>query len=477
MGWVHAEDGPVVDQKDPIALYAARYGWVGAEEKYIDMDARGHGHELLGKPAMEALFEGRMVMSHAGNWVKAINMFNQDPRVKKFASREFNPAAGDALWFSKPNDDRLYYNTFVRPDHEPTREAPVEFLKHMDYLIPDVDEREVFLDWLAHKVQQPGQRAFSALMVTDGGQGVGRSIIGEYLEEAWPLAVATTELSTLLGKGRAGNDTFNDWHVGKLWGLVNEARAGIDREDFYHGYESFKEWVDSRPGRLMTNSKYGSKRMEMVWFNLLMFSNHVDALHIPEDDRRVMVIRNPDERKKLEEYQPLWDELREQEGGRKLYWWLMRRDISNFDNVYPPTTPAKVQMIEAGVSHQDDLYATTVSTLEEVGVEFMSRVQLDDFVGAVGLVEYGEDGVDRNELRSVITRIWSKEFACVGEGAGTLKVRVGDDQSRYRGFRPALRGRNLCHITVEDVKLSQLSQKCPINKGNKILISQYLRDM
>ena len=305
---------------------------------------------------------------------------------------------------------------------------------------------------------------------------VGSTLCSRYLEDAWPLGVATTELATLLGKGGAGNDTFNDWHVGKMWCVINEARAGIDREDFFRGYESFKEWVDSRPTSRMTNSKYGAKRVEKVWFNLLMFSNHIDALHIPSDDRRVMVIRNPDQRKSQEEYEPLWTELREGEGGRKLYWWLMNRNIEDFSNVYPPDTEAKALMIEAGVSQRDDITELAVDYLKQHNIKFMSRAQLNEFVGAVAAVEHGQDAFDRNEIKHAANFLWKREFVKIGDDpGGTLKVRIEDKQARYRGFRPALAGVDLGRIGVTDIQKSIASQSVPILKGHKILIAEALK--
>lgn len=109
-------------------------------------------------------------------------------------------------------------------------------------------------------------------------------------------------------------------------------------------------------------------------------------------------------------------------------------------------------------------------------IAFASRPQFDDFVGGVALVEYGDNGADAKELRNVVSRLWTREFASVGAGEGTIKVRVDDKQSRYKGFRPLLKGRNLPAIAADEVRQAIQSQSSPINKGNKILISQWLRD-
>ena len=51
---------------------------------------------------------------------------------------------------------------------------------------------------------------------------------------------------------------------------------------------------------LLPNTKYGKTRQDTMWFNALIFSNHADAMVIPEDDRRIAVFTNAVEKASTE---------------------------------------------------------------------------------------------------------------------------------------------------------------------------------
>ena len=239
-----------------------------------------------------------------------------------------------------------YVNTYVPPNWAETDERPEVFLEHIDYLVPDEVERDIFLNWLAYKIQKPASRSYAVVMVAEDAYGTGRSWLRDMLSKVLQGGVNAASLAQLIGKGTSAEQTYNNWMICQFI-VVEEAKdSGLTRDDFYHGYETFKLFVDTKVMEgVRINPKFGRTRYENVYFNALIFSNHADAMVLPETDRRIFVVENPSERLDYAYYDRLTGALSTQEPSR-VYWWLMRRDVSRYDHIYPPMTPAKARMIE-----------------------------------------------------------------------------------------------------------------------------------
>ena len=168
--------------------------------------------------------------------------------------------------------------------------------------------------------------------------------------------VNTATLPQLIGKGTSSEQNFNSWKVGCQFIVVEEAKdVSLTRDDFYHGYETFKLNVDTKIEEdLRVNEKYGRTRNETAYYNVLIFTNHADAMALPENDRRVYCVENPAERLGYDYYDRLNNALDTDEP-RRVFWWLMRRDVSKYDHIYPPMTPAKQRMISDTQSPSDSI--------------------------------------------------------------------------------------------------------------------------
>ena len=117
--------------------------------------------------------------------------------------------------------------------------------------------------------------------------------------------------------------------------------------------------------RVRANPKYGKTRDDTMYFNALIFSNHVDAMTIPENDRRIAVFTNPTEPETTEYYEELMVALRpENEEARRVYWYLKRRDVSKFEPANTPMTPGKMAMIEASRSPAEEILDHLRETLD-----------------------------------------------------------------------------------------------------------------
>jgi len=213
--------------------------------------------------------------------------------------------------------------------------------------------------------------------------------------------VKTATLGQLVGKGTSGENNYNDWLAECQFLVIDEAKD-VSREDFYNLYQTFKERVDTRTVDFRCNPKYGRTREDTMFFNCMIFTNHSDAMVIPENDRRVYVIENPSERRDYAYYDRLEAALESDEPGR-IYWYLKRRDVSKFDHIYPEMTTAKRAMIEQSISQFDEVMALVLESL--TGDIVIRKVLHNKFKEAAR--ELGYTKLEAN-AGSAAGRIWKR---------------------------------------------------------------------
>ena len=227
-------------------------------------------------------------------------------------------------------------NIWDRPTLAPIEGDVAPFLDHLSYLFDGEREpMEWFLDWLAHLVQHPDQKMFSAVLII-GDPGIGKSIIARMMA---PLLgrnnVATVERSNLLSQ-------FNEWMDGAELVVVHELMMGGDRQEAMDRLKSYITEQEIRINRKNIPSYQYENRA-----NFLMFSNRRDAALIERRDRRYFVWTcncTP----QINGYYPALMTWYEGNGAAALLHFLQHRDISHFHaEAAPPATAGKREVEEA----------------------------------------------------------------------------------------------------------------------------------
>jgi hypothetical protein len=337
---------PVVLGYDPLPYLQDRFAYIGMGQEVADLHQRKRGGNYIWSlQDWTKRHPGQITVPNGSKKIGLATAFVSSKNTNHLDYSTYIPVSGDTDTGMLEINGQKVLNTYRSPNWDEVSADPAMFLEHMDYLIPDKQERELVLNWLAFKFQNPALRSYAVVMVADGVYGTGRSWLIGMLRMALQGMVNTASLLQLLGKGTSAQQNYNDWKAGCQFLVVEEAKEVIDRGVFYQGYEQFKQEVDIRPYEARINPKFGRTRMESIYFNALIFTNHKDALTLPENDRRVCVVTNPSEMNTAEYYDRLEAALSNEEAAR-LYWWMMRRDVSGFDHVYPPMTPGKTIMIE-----------------------------------------------------------------------------------------------------------------------------------
>jgi hypothetical protein len=421
---------PRVSGVDPLPWLQHRYTYIGKGARVADLHQRPKGGEWIWDLEDWAkMNKGRVIVPGRDTPVEIKTAFLEHKNTTKTINTKYCPVRADEDVTVFTIEDQELVNTYVPPNHPETDEPPLMFQEHMDYLMPDDFERELFVDWLASKVQEPASRSYAMVLVAEDAFGIGRSWIKNMLSRTLQGKVNTASLGQLVGKGTSAENNYNDWKAECQFVVVEEAKDEVSREVFYQGYEKFKQLIDTRVGEgERINPKYGRTRTENIYFNALIFSNHADALAIPENDRRVCVITTAKKQQTPEYYDRLADALTNGEA-KRLYWFLMRRDLSNFDMFRPPMTPGKSAMIEQNRSPSNEINEYIMENCE--GDIFTKKMFKSHVVKAAIALDY--DNIV-HKPGATIRNLWGK-LGKLREKRHGARYSVDKDNTEIRAIR------------------------------------------
>ncbi len=375
--WAEKLGGPYVSGYDPLPWLQDRYAYIGMGQQIVDLYQRKMGGEWIWELADWAKrHPGRVAIPGEDTKLKVSDAFVASRNTCHVDYTYYLPVSRTEDTGVLTIKGQQVLNMYTPPNWKETNELPEMFIEHMNYLIPCDAEREIFINWLAYKFQYPDRRSYGVLMVADGVFGTGRSWLRRMLANTLQGKVNSATLSQLIGRGTSSEQNYNDWQARCAYLIVEEAKEVIDRDVFYQAYETFKTNVDPAVGvDVRINPKFGRTRTENIYYNALIFSNHKDAIALPANDRRLYVIQNPKEMATQEYYERLAASIHSDEP-RRLYWWLMNRDVDQYDNIYPPMTPGKLAMIEQNSAPSDEIWAHIIenSTPDLVTKNSLKRI-------------------------------------------------------------------------------------------------------
>lgn len=243
-------------------------------------------------------------------------LWASDPRRVDVSGYRFRPDVPDRII---DEDGERYVNLYrplpwVAISAADVAAAAGAFEALLSHLVPHDGERDWFRMWLASKVQRPQAANCGVLMIADQ-QGTGRGTLFDMMRVAvgrpYYRSISSVEL---LGAG--GQGAYTDWAAQSLLVTVEEVMAGADSGGNMgwkrrEAYERVKQLVDPRQRVMEIRRKGMQNYSQEVYFSLLMATNHLDALPLDRNDRRIAVIIQPDVRfEDVAELKALVDPLR-----------------------------------------------------------------------------------------------------------------------------------------------------------------------
>lgn len=273
--------------------------------------------------------------------VPIVNMWVKSAQRLSAYTRTFRPGAGE---FTVDPEGNKAINLWVQKALSPTpdyyKDYAQPFFDHIDYLIPEEFLRRIFLDFLAHIEQRPGEKAgFGWLMVTDEVQGIGRNWMAAVFARMWSGYVALD-----FNLVSAIKDGFTGRLSRKLLVVVNEIVA-TQVKDRYGFVEGSKNLVTDE--FIEVNPKFGRRHVEYLVARWIIFSNHIAAMPLSDQDRRFAVVQNPSTPMAPAYYKKLYALLPDADFIASVRRVLAERHITYDIQAKAPESRAKEQVVEA----------------------------------------------------------------------------------------------------------------------------------
>jgi len=443
LDWVSGQGGPTARRYDPLPFIQQRYVYVRDGRRVCDLHALAAGskyYDMALEEFGDMFASVRIHMPTTDNPKRTLagkSAFVADEDTTKCASYEtvpYAPGESGRGGVEPVGNDQLIVNTYQPPAHTAEPAGLDVFLEHMKFLLPDGEDCMTFLDWLAYKLQNPRARSYGVVMVADDSFGIGRSWLGDVLRIVWGNSnVEFVDIGELTGHGQSAG--FNEWASGRQMVVIEEAHDGSDMTH-YKAYERIKTFIDPRTTHMQVNRKFGRKGMEQIWFNLLVFSNHVDAFNIPKGERRLAVFANPQEKQSESYYNRLWNVYNKQGAGlaAAIHQFLMERDVSKFNPAVPPVTESKDAMIESSVAPGTIITDAMVARAQG---ELVTKHMLSDLFESAERAERLENTVTNNARRRLIDKLWRTLPKLKDAKDGFRSRAAGGNPEEIRAFRRA----------------------------------------
>lgn len=247
------------------------------------------------------------------------------------------------------------------------------FEKHIFYLLPNIEEANIVLKWIAHVVQRPQELpGWHILLVAEGVQGTGRNWIARCLSQMMPeTTVEDLPLKRLL------DGKFNGEIDKAVLGVVDEIREG--GKDQWEKAEDLKSFLSAKSRTI--NPKFQRVFAARNFMRVMMFSNFLDALPLPPEDRRHYVGRCTTIPESKAYYDKLYGSLKDRANLRSFWEYLTKVDLEGFDiEGRAPASDMKDEMItESRADEETELRRIIKEWPGEVMRGATLRKMLQDF--------------------------------------------------------------------------------------------------
>lgn len=227
-----------------------------------------------------------------------------------------------------------YYNGWVENKLEKRSGEVSKFLKHIEYLVPEESERDILLDWMAYNVQNEGKKIHWAMLL-QGVQGTGKSYLGYVMREMLGDSNVSTPSNEQI------HEPYTEWQANASLIVIEEMMA----QGRLSLMNKLKPMITESKAiiRPMWKPNYEQDNR----FNMLMFTNHEDAIIIDDTDRRYCVIFSPAvPMKRKDYYKELWEWT--DDNIEDLFGWMHKRDLTGFQpKGHAPMTGGKQELIKS----------------------------------------------------------------------------------------------------------------------------------
>lgn len=299
------------------------------------------------------------------SWLKqkrAVTSMTSDPAITNEISVGFDSVDGALL----EHEGSALYNAY-RPARIKLGDSRLArpFLEHVFKVFNKPGDADQFLDYMAHRVQKPGEKPRFALLIA-GEQGVGKDTCITMCRDAigaWNIANIDPS---------AMEQNFNEFYA-KVLVVISEA-ANTNEMNKWAFNEACKVLIAGQPDYIPINPKYGQKYSVRLHNGTIITTNHLaTGIYIPAEERRFDVIDSAtkiemgilDPEKRAMYFNDLWRWFEEEYGAQHVAAFLHERDISKFSAATGQRITVAHKMVVATGFAGDDWLYDALDAMEE----------------------------------------------------------------------------------------------------------------
>lgn len=440
---IEFDDGAAVgpDPHNTLESMLSRYVYSTGQSTYYDLTS--------GEPLTSKNFNSRNVaVAQFGRTgiQSAESVFQNEPRALKVSTTTYRPGAAklvtEVVNGTALRAINLWRPSAMKPAGGLVTDADVKpWLDHVAMIFGDEDApaRNHILNYMAFILQHPGVKINHAVVILSNTEGVGKDTVFV------PFLAALGHHNSWVVMPEDLQGQFNPYVERQV--VIVAEMANFNKKEMTN---KIKPLLAAPPFFIQVNKKNVGQYSIPNLGNVIMFTNHDNAISIDEQDRRYWVHRSLTEEARDKSYfAPIYDwygerPLYDGPGSMLVARWLLQRDVTGFDpNGRPDMTEAKAEMIEGG------LPATTrwLGTLFEEdgafrGREIIAAFELVDYakhafnspatvvkdmhaVSALKRAGYNSTGDKYRVAEGKIVRLWSRE-PLVNNAPAVLKAYAAD---------------------------------------------------
>lgn len=294
-----------------------RYIFISGDNKWFD---RGTGL-ALGTEALNAV-HGNFILSEYGekSGMRFTDVMSARDDTLKVDIPSYWPGIHNPI-IHVGNCDAV--NTW-RPSPMPAYSGDIgpwwELLCH---LFPEEASRERIMDWMAFILQHPDVKINHALLV-GGGERIGK----DTAFIPFTRGIGIRNVSNV--KAEMMEEKYDDQFIDVKLAVIQEIYTG-GFKDAKKIENKLKVYLADPPEELLLRRLGASHVTQRNLIQLLIFTNHKEAIHVSSDGDRYLCEWSDAEKLSPEAYKKVYDWYNNDYGCEKVYGYLLSRDVSGFN--------------------------------------------------------------------------------------------------------------------------------------------------
>jgi hypothetical protein len=316
-----ADDGDEIGQA--MKMLRNRYVYAARRDEVWDRRAK----DWISTRALSFAQSHAMPIDENGHPCDAMKMLARDARAQRVHDERYMPGVHEEIAHDEGVD---WLNTWRPSDLKPVKGDPSPMLRHIDYLFEGRMELiKHQLDWMAYVIQNPGGKINHAPLIISDHHGVGKNMLADAMIRILGQHNTAEITEEMIAEGR-----YDFMKRAQLL-VVGETMSG-DRKDLAH---KLKPLLTQTVVRVNEKNVKGYDIPNIA--NFMMFSNHENAAHIEDNDRRYFVVISRAEPQDPQYYVDMYEYI-ESDALAGFAQFLLERDLSHFNPKAPaPSTPDK----------------------------------------------------------------------------------------------------------------------------------------